>query len=175
MVPLTKTLATKLSDKELEVLERNFRGFEDVARIVENTVPKIESTYESALNFHETLETLVSDETFDIGLYNPILRANTKHLEGVKERIELFRSEFEKASKRLAADAAALQEERSRRLANALSTKKGWLERFVERERLRWWAGSHSGPSSTFDSEARLVYTTARLVYGVATGSDIIL
>jgi hypothetical protein len=169
---LTKTLVGKLRDKELEMLERDFRSFEGVTRIVENAIPKIETTYESALNFHETLDTLVSDETFDIGLYNPILRANAKHLEGVKGRIELFGSEFEKARKRIAADAAVVREERSRRLSEALSTKKGRLGGLVAKVHSWEWAG---GPSSTLGSEVKLMFTASRLVYSVAMGSDIIL
>jgi hypothetical protein len=172
---LTKRQSAKLRDKELELLEQDLGRLETLAQTVENAMPRIESTYESALNFHETLETLVSDEAFDIGLYNPILHANARHLEGMKEKIEQFRSEFEKASRRIASDAAVIREERSRRASEASSTKKSWFRGLEGTVRSWGWAGGSWYRTFAFDAEVRFMFTVARLVYGVTLGSDIIL
>jgi hypothetical protein len=172
---LTKTQSAKLRDKELELLEQDLERLGTLMQTVENAMPKIESTYESALNFHETLETLMSNEVFDIGLYNPILHANAMHLEGLKEKMEKFRSEFEKASRRIAANTAVVREEHSRRVSEASSTKKDQFEVFAAGVRSWGWVGGSRNHTSAFDAEVRFMFTTARLVYSITLGSDIIL
>jgi hypothetical protein len=174
-VSLTKTQSAKLSDKELALLEQDLGRLETLTQTVENAVPKIESTYESALNFHETLESLVSDEAFDIGLYNPILHANARHLEGMKEMMEQFRSEFEKASRKIAGDAIMIREERSRRSSEASSTKKNWFRGLAATLRSWKWVGGSWYRTSAFDAEVRFMFTMARLVYRVTLASDIVL
>ena len=170
--PLTKTQVAKLHDGELEALERDFERMEWLSKAVENAISKIESTYESAVNFHETLDTLVSDEVFDVGLYKPIIAANGRHLEGFRVRFENFRSEFGRVSKRLAALAPDVHEE----LTQRKSASKSWSGRLLERIRESRLA---SGPSRrrtpAYDAEVKQMFATSRLVYGVVIVSDIIL
>jgi len=173
-VSLTKTQVGGLRDEELALLENDLTRFEVLTATVEEAMSKIESTFESALNFHETLTSLVSDETFDIGLYRPILNANSRHLEGVRDRIERFQAEFRKVSQRLAASTAEVRQEKSRRTSTRARAQSG-LRRLVERVApLNWFAGRPSR-TSIYDAEVKLIFATFRLVYGVVMGSDIIL
>ena len=167
---MTKTQATRLLDEELVTLDDGFHRFEDVAKTIEEVLPKMESTYESSVNFQQALDDLLRDEAFDVGLYEPILRSNEKHLEGLKEKIEEFRSEFAKVAKNLGSDASIVREERSRRAAEVGSKTRGPFQRLVGVFR-----GSGKERTAAFDSEVKMLYATARLVYGPAIGSDLVL
>lgn len=170
---LTKTQASKVSEGELRTLESELGRMSALAETVEQILPKIESTYESAKNFHEELRSMVAGEEFDVGLYKPILRSNERHLEGFEGKIEGFQSEFRKVSKRMAADADVVKEENSRRRSEASLAKASTMSRLIEG--FRRAVGSSAPRSSTFDAEIKLMFATTRLVYGVTVGSDVIL
>jgi len=170
--PLTKAQISKLRDRELAILGRDFSRMEALMNMVNDAMSKIESTYESAVNFHETLDSLVSDETFDVGLYRPIMSSNSSHLEGVRDKLGNFRTEFEKVSKRLAALAPDVREERSRRA----SSNRSWFEVFTESVRSsRLIGGSSRQRTPAYDAEIKQMFATSRLAYGVVIASDIIL
>ncbi len=171
--PLTKVQIAGLRERELNLLAGNFGRMEDLAKRVEDSMSKIESTYQSAVNFHETLDSLVGDGTFDIGLYKPIMSTNAKHLEGVQDKFENFGSEFRKVSKRLAALGAEVREEKAKRASKPVSVRsklRDLLERAVPL-RLR----SSRDRSPAYDAEVRQMFAISRLVYGVVLASDIVL
>jgi putative peptide zinc metalloprotease protein len=174
-VSLTKREVAGLRDEELALLEEDLARVEGLTATVEEAMSKIESTFESAQNFHETLSSLVSDETFDIGLYRPILSANSKHLEGVRDRIGEFRAEFRKVSQRLVASAAAVREENSRRASSMSARTRGRVRRFLGRVASPNWAVGRPSRTPVFDAQVRLIFATLRPVYNVVMGSDIVL
>jgi hypothetical protein len=173
--PLTKVQMARLPMRELAKLERDFNRMESLTKLVDDAMAKIESTYESAVNFHETLDSLVSDETFDVGLYRPIMSTNSRHLEGVREKFESFRTEFGRVSKRIATLAAEAREELARRASGAPSDK-SLFSRFLEEARSsRLIGGASKDRSPAYDAEVKQMFATSRLVYGVVITSDIIL
>ena len=171
---LTKVQIASLQDRELETLERDLEGMQTIAKFVEEAVSKVESTYQSALNFHETLETLVSDETFDVGLYRPILSINGRQLEGVNDKIGSFQSEFGKISKKLATVAADIRDEQAKRTSTS-SPKRSWLREVAQAVKWSILAGRSSVRTTSYDAEIKQMFATARLVYGVVVAGDIIL
>ncbi|HXW37584.1 MAG TPA: M50 family metallopeptidase [Nitrososphaerales archaeon] len=168
----TKNHAAKLSGDEVTELEQDFGRVEKLVKTVEDAMVRVESTFESAMNFHETLDMLVSDEIFDIGLYKPILSANGAHLHGVKEEIEEFRVEFGKISKRLATSAEIIRGEASRR-AKESPQRAGWSGRLFSISPL--FSRGNRNRSASYDAQVKLMFATSRLVYGVVVGSDVIL
>jgi hypothetical protein len=171
---LTKAQMANLRDKELEALELNLRRMNQVAGFVEEAVTKVGSTYESAVNFHETLEMLVSDESFDVGLYKPILSVNGKQLEGVTDKIASFHSEFGKISKRLVGLSADVVEEKARRKSEQ-SAKGSWFEDAVEALKRPRLPGKTPAHAPAYDAEIKQMFATARLVFGVVVASDLVL
>ncbi len=170
---LTKAQVGALRDDELETLGEDLKAMAAMTKTVESSLGKLESTYESAKNFHEMLDSLVSDEAFDVGLYTPILSSNARHLEGVRDRLEDFRSEFGRVSKKLEDHAAEIEEERSRRAAEGDSGKK---ERrgIADGVASRLLGNASRGNTPGFGSEVRLIFAVTRLTYGVVAGSDYI-
>jgi putative peptide zinc metalloprotease protein len=172
---LTKAQIAKLRDREVGVLAQILARMEALTKTVEDAVTKVESTYESAVNFHETLDSLVSDEAFDVGLYKPILSTNGRHLEGVREDIAKFRTEFARVSKRLAVLAAGVREEQAGR-ASRSSPRQSLFTRLLDAARSsRLARGSGRNRTLAYDAEIKLMFATSRLVYGVVIGSDIVL
>lgn len=172
---LTKSQASGLSGPELDRLGNNFDGMDSLTNGVEEAITKIESTFESAINFHETLDSLISDETFDIGLYKPILTANAKHLEGVKDKIDAFGEEFRKLAKKLSASASVLKEERARRESTGASEKQSWSGKVIKSLSPSNWFGGARVDVTIYNSEVKLAFATFRLIYPVLLASDIIL
>ena len=170
---LTKTQATKLHDDELSVLGRCLHGLEAVSSAVLEAVGKIESTTESSMNFHEMLEGLVTDGSFDVGLYRPILAANEEHLKGVKEKISEFRDEFGWVSKRLEASKGEVIAESASR-ASGPPSEQNWF-RSLQSGVSRMWSGERRDRTQVYDTEIKLIFATTRLVYGIVLGSDVIV
>jgi hypothetical protein len=174
-ISLTKTLAAKLSDGELELLRHDFERIEALSKIVGEGLTKAENTLATAVNFHDTLDSLVSDQTFDIGLYKPLIGANGKHLKDLGAKIEEFRDEFARVSKKLAGSTAVIGEEHSRRAAmaspaNISRVRSLWLKAAPWR-----WVTASSVHSPTFDSQVKLIFATTRLVYPMVVASDVAL
>jgi len=172
--PLTKTQAAKLRDTELETLIESLNRTEALSRIVVEAIGKVESTFESAKNFHDSLGSLVTDESFDIGLFKPILTVNGEHLEGVGDRISMFRDEFARISKGLAASRAEVVEEYSRRASKPYPSNRNPLGKFLGRLSSTWSGRTRRGRTQVYDSEIKLIFAITRLVYGVIIASDVI-
>ncbi|HEY6282760.1 MAG TPA: PqqD family peptide modification chaperone, partial [Nitrososphaerales archaeon] len=172
--PMTKTQASKLGDEELSTLKRNLDRVEGLSKAVAGAVEKIESTFQSAVNFHEMLGSIATDESFDVGLYTPILVANEEHLKGVEERVEEFRKEFEWVSRRLGASRDAIGEESERRSSEAVSkpTLAGKVYRSISS---LWGQGAARGRTQAQAVEVKLLFAATRLAYDVVIGSDVIL
>ena len=171
--PLTKVQIAKLRDRELGLLVQDLGRMEALSKAVEDSISKMESTYESAVNFHESLDSLVSDEIFDVGLYKPIMTANGRHLEGFREKFGNFRTEFARVSKRLAALAPEAKEEWERR--GASHAGKSMLGELVENLRSSVLAEGSKGRNLAFEAEVKQMFATSRLVYGVVLASDIVM
>jgi len=170
--PLTKAQLTKLRDSELRMLKEDLGRMESLSKAVDDAMSKMESTYESAVNFNETLDSLVSDEVFDVGLYKPIMTANGRHLEGFNDKFANFRAEFGRVAKRLALLGPEVEEE----LANRRPQARSWTKSVLEAVRSTPLAGGSSKQRSpAFDSEVKQLFAASRLVYGVVIASDIIL
>src|SRR5262249_29165755 len=118
---LNRVQLRKIRDRDLQTLAGDLARMKTLSDAVEEAIGKVESTYESATNFHDTLDSLVSDETFDVGLYKPIMSANGKHLEGIGEKLSDFRTEFGRVSKRMASLAEDVKEEQTERAARPTS------------------------------------------------------
>jgi len=169
----TKAQVAKLSDSELASLKEEFDRMDRVREMVGVAESKVGSTYESALNFHETLGYLVNDEAFDIGLYKPILNANARRLEIVKDRIEKFRGEFERVSKKLGSDAVIVAEEGTRRASGPTQSKQGWSNRLLGVFPSIFNKGALDSRPPAYEAEIKLMFATTRLVYDVVACSDI--
>ena len=174
-ISLTKAQALKLREDELEELKLDFERIEKLTKTVEEGMTKVESTYESATNFHETLGSLVSDESYDVGLYRPILSTNGKHLEGVRERVKDFQAEFAKVSKKLAASKEVIDGEYSRRASGATSPRRQGLRKLVAGFIPKWIRAGPVRRTPLHDAQVKLMFATSRLVYGVVVASDVIL
>lgn len=172
---LTKSQAAKLHDSELASLKECLDQMEALIPTVTEALTRIESTFESASNFHESLENLVVDESFDVGLYKPILTANGQHLKGVKEKIEEFTDEFEWVSKRLTASKTEIGEERSERVSKASSSKQNLFRRLQGTFQSLWGDHGEKNHTQVYDTQIKLIFATTRLVYGIVIGSDVIL
>jgi hypothetical protein len=170
--PITKAQATKLSAEELKLLGEDFGRLEALHKAVEESMTKIESTYQSALNFHETLQSLVVDEGFDVGLYNPILNANQKRLEGVREGLNALAKEWSRSYEKFRKTAEATEEEASRRASQQAQEKTSLGTGF--RSAVAGLRG-RKPRSQPFEAEVKLMYSAARLMYDVVAASDVVL
>jgi hypothetical protein len=169
---VTKAQVTKLSQEELKLLREDFGRLEALHKAIEESMTKIESTYQSALNFHETLQSLVADEGFDVGLYTPILNANQKRLEGVREGLNALAKEWSKTYEKFHKAADAAEEEASRRgsqQAQERATLGSGFRSAVEGLRGR------KPRSQPFEAEVKLVYSASRLMHDVVAASDVVL
>ena len=174
-VSITKTQAANLQDQELELLRQDLERMEELSKAAEGSLTSLEGTYESAKSFHELLSSLVSDETFDIGLYKPILSANSKHLEGITDQIREFQIEFGKVRKALDTSAAEVVAEYSRRTSSVSASKKN---PFGRAGRLVWARLSGDGNRTrtpAFDRQVKLMLAASRFLYDVVIGGDAIL
>ena len=171
---LTKTAALKLSDGEPMMLKRSLDLLANLDGTVNEAIGKVESTFETASNFHEMLADLVTDQSFDVGLYKPLLAANEEHLKGVREKIGEFRKEWEWVAKRLVATRDVVVKENDRR-ATELASRRTLAAR-VSRSISSLWSNEVArGRTQAYDAEAKLLFATTRLVYGIVIGSDVVL
>ncbi len=158
--PFGKAQAAKLPETELKVLREDAERMGRLVGRVEEAMTRVEATYESANNFHQSLASLMGDEGFDIGLYEPILKANARHLEGVKEELEGFREEFARVAKRVASMKEALADAGS---GKGREPGLGLLRKLWGR------------PSEGFAFQVAQMNVLYRTLYGVVQGSDIVL
>ncbi len=166
---MTKTLVGKLSGRELAKMAAGMEGLERVLAAATEAAARIASTYESAANFHEGLVSLMDVETYDIGLYKPVLDANARRLEGVGEMLKQFRTELSRLSKRASAGRELLEEER--RIREQAPAPRGGLVRGL----LKSITGSGRRGESTaaYETQVRLALATLRLLYQVVAFGDI--
>ncbi len=166
---LTKTQAGTMRERERRRLERGLELLEGLGAAAEGAVASLESTYGSASNFHESLVSLMDVETYEVGLYKPILDANERRLGRFAARLKEFKAEQSKVSKRVSAarealDAAMEGESRpgSRRPRGVAAVL----------ESVREAAGRRATPG--YEAQLRLLIATARLLYPiVACGESI--
>ena len=170
---VTKLQAPKLASDELNFLKMDFERMNSLRNLVEESLTKVSSTYESAVNFHETLENLIEDEGFDVGLYNPILRANQDRLEGVKEQIDRFQREWARTFDKFSKTEATVTEEIVKRASKVTVAQKSPGLNF--NSIMTWFRPSRIVRSSPFEGEVRLMYSSNRLVYDVIAASDMVL
>jgi len=172
---LTKSKLAKLSEEEMASLVQDTDRIKRLIETVDGAISRIRGTYESATNFHETLLSLVSDETFEIGLYKPILSANEIQLRTAEDRIKEFEEEFRRISKELLASSASVTEECSRRGSTRATTGRDELRSVRRFIASLFHGGGQRTHSLVFDEQVRLMFATTRLVYGVVEGSDIVV
>ena len=171
---LTKSQAMKLLDRELALLKCGLENLATLNGTVDGAIGKLESTFESAKNFHEMLTGLVTDQSFDVGLYKPLLTANEEHLKGVKEKIESFRQEWEWVAERLEAARDVVMKEDNRR-ASESSIRRTPTVRLPRLISSLWRHEAARGRTRVYDTETNLLFATTRLAYGIVFGSDVIL
>ncbi len=171
-----KTHLMKLSDRELDVLRQEFDRIGTLKQMVGEAMTQVQSTYESALNFHETLNSVVSDEDFDVGLYRPILSANDKRLANVKGKIEKFQDEFNKVTDELGKVMREVNEEYSKRSSRLEQARLGLFSelslRVLSSFSLRGASARHT---PVYEAGIKLLFATNRLVYDVVIGSDLVI
>jgi hypothetical protein len=173
---LSKTQIKKLSDEELTLLSQDFAWVETLRQTVNEAIMRITSTYESATNFHEMLTSLVDDESFDIGLYEPILRTNDNRLATVKDKVKRFKDEFNRVSDELRDVTVEINGEYSKRKSMPGSSKLGLLRMLPVRVLLSFryrFATRRNTP--TYEAGVKILFTTTRLVYDTIIGSDIVI
>ena len=147
-----------------------------MAETVGEAISKVRSTCQSAMNFHQTLVSLVSDEAFDIGLYKPILSTNEARLDSMQGEIDSFQDEFEKVSGKLGRARDEVTEERSRRASGSVPSKRNLLRRLRSGVSSSVQTTDSQGRhSSAYETEVKLMFAVSRLVYGVVMASDIVL
>jgi hypothetical protein len=143
---------------------------------VSEAVTQVQSTYESALNFHETLNSLAADETFDIGLYRPILITNGERLASVKGKVGQFQVEFNRVSDELGKIMRDIDEEcakRSPRLGGARPEFfRKWPMQVLSSLRRR---GSPERSAPVYEAWIKMLFATNRLVYDVVIASDLVI
>jgi len=167
--PLTRPQTAKLTDKELSSLVSDFAMMDSLQKAATDGTAKIMSTYQSATNFHEALQSLVTDEVFEVGLFMPILNANRKRLEGLGEALDLFEKEWAKTYDRFARSKGIVEEEISKRRTKPGAAREGTLPRAI----LRFRGAKPATPA--FEREIKLMYTAGRLVYDVISASDLVM
>ncbi len=172
----TKTHIMKLPDGEFRVLKQDFDWIGTLKETLDEAIARIGGTYESATNFQETLNSLVTDETFDVGLYRPILRTNEKRLVSARIKIEKFHGEYNRMIKELDRIVSEVGKEYlSRASKPGLSN-----QRVLRNSALRVLSFFHLRSSAgrgtpAYDAGVKLLFATARLVYDVVIASDIVM
>ncbi len=171
-----KTHIMKLSDSELDLLRREFDQIGTLKQIVGEAMVQLQSTYESALNFRETLNSLMSDEVFDIGLYKPILSTNDKRLANLRNRIEKFHDEFNRVTDELEKVMHGVNEEYSKRLSGLEKAKLG-LFRKLALQFLPSFRGTRASArqAPVYEAGIKLLFATYRLAYDVVIASDLVM
>ncbi len=171
-----KTRLMKLPDQELKVLKQDLDRFETLRQTVVDAIARIRSTYESARNFHEALHSLVGDETFDVGLYKPIVSTNDLRLARVTNKIEKFQDEFDRVSVELGTVMVEVNTECSRRLSILRLSKLRVLRKLPRGvlSSLRNRGGARRR-TPLYEAGVKLLFATSRLVYDVVIGSDIVI
>jgi hypothetical protein len=165
----------KLSEKELDVLRQEFDHFGAVKQAVSKAMGQVKSTHESALNFHEALNSLVSDVAFDVGLYRPILITNGARLAGVKGKIEEFQAEFDRVSKMIDKITRDLSEEHAKRSSSPEPARLGFFRRGSSQVLSSFRRGAPARRSPPYEAGIKLLFATNRMVYDVAIASDLVI
>jgi hypothetical protein len=171
----TRSKVAKFSDDELRLIKTDLEHMETLVNTARKAMTRARSTYETASNFHEMMDSLLGGESFDVGLYRPILASNERHLEGVKERLDGFEEELERISKRFASFYGVVFEEYSKRISDVEPVKSWWGRLGEWITPTKWFGGPSKTRNVDFDAQVQMMYAAYRLMYGVVVGSDIIL
>src|SRR5487761_1093302 len=168
----SKTQIAKLSSEELQLLREDFGQLDPLRKAVDESLLRIRSAYQSAKNFHESLVSLLDEQNFDVGLYKPILTSDDEHLAGVKEKIDKFQQEYEKALDQLEKTGLNVGEQSAKR-ATESGRKEGEFPPAAGFDILRRIRGKQY--SQAYYSEVKLLFVTARLLYSVVIASDLVI
>jgi Coenzyme PQQ synthesis protein D (PqqD) len=173
----TKSQVSKLQDREIEVLKKNLVQFDGLRKVVDESLVRIRSAYQSAKNFHESLNSLLTQQNFDVGLYRPILRANEEHLSGLKEKIQTFQDEFERVSDQLGKMSVAINEQYMKRTASLDVSKQENPPSFLNTlfDVLPFHANKDKQRTPVYDAGVKLLFASSRLIYDVVVASDIVI
>jgi len=167
--PLTRPQTAKLTDGELSFLGSDFRTMDSLQKAVADGAAKIMSTYQSAKNFYDALQSLVTDEGFEVGLFLPILNANQKRLEGLGETLDRSEEEWAKTYDRFVRSKGIVEEEISRRKAEPGSGKGRSFSRALAKFR------GDRPVTPAFEREVKQMYSAGRLVYDIISASDLVM
>jgi len=172
---LTKEDLQKLAREELGVLRREFVQFRAVNEAVKDAMGQVQSTYMSAQNFHEALNSLVSDVAFDVGLYRPILVTNGTRLASAKGRIEQFTAEFERVYEILDEISRDIEEEQSKRSSTPEADSHGFFASASSRVLSSFRREDSARRSPTYEAGIKLLFATSRMVYDIVIASDLVI
>lgn len=164
---LGKSQAAKLSREDLDLLLGELNRITALKSVADNALSQIKSALYSAQNFHESLVSLLDDQNFDVGLYEPILGSNNDQLKAVRDKIEDFGKDYLKAFEQISKTKLTI-EELSTKDDSKGENKKGSIFGL-------FGLGSEKrNHSSDYYANVKLLYALTRLLYSVTIASDVI-
>jgi hypothetical protein len=121
---LGKPAIAKMHDGELFILKDDLDSLEEIDKTVKESVNRLVFTLDDASKFYHSAETLISDETFDIGMYKGILNVTKETMKNVRGKIEKFDHEFDRVSKELSRIKSEVDEEAKKRSDSIQKSKR---------------------------------------------------
>ena len=164
---LGKAQAAKLSSEDLNLLRGELDRITALKTVADNALSQIKSALYSAQNFHESLVSLLDDQNFDVGLYEPILASNSDQLEAVKDKIEDFGKDYLKTFEQISKTKLTIEELSDKDDSKAENKKGKTFGLFGHGSEKR----NHS---SDYYAQVKLLYALTRLLYSVTIASDVI-
>ena len=119
-----KATIAKLHNNELFMLKEDLESLDEITQTVRDSISRVNTTLENASKFYEGATTFLSHETFDIGMYQGILRITQEGLKEVAGKIKKFDIEFAKVSRELSRIRSEVNEEFERKRINILKSKR---------------------------------------------------
>jgi hypothetical protein len=110
-----KVAIAKLHNNELFMLKEDLDSLDEITQTVRDSICRVNTTLENASKFYEGATNLLSDETFDIGMYKGILTITHEGLKEVAGKIKKFDVEFAKVARELSRIYSEVNEEYERR------------------------------------------------------------
>lgn len=162
----------ELSDSDLMLLHQNFVQLEKIRAITEKALTHVKSSYQSAKNFQESIVLQLEEQSYNIGFYMPMLKANEANLEDLKERINDFQKEQTKALNRLITRVTAAAEMFDRRIEDKPPKEEEHFADFFKR--ITGKTGSRKYSVSCY-SELRVMLALAHVLYPVIAASEIVI
>jgi hypothetical protein len=166
-----KLQIAKMSLEELRILLGDLKKLEELRGIVIEALGRIRSSYQSASNFHESLKILLEDQSFDIGLYKPIILTDEEHLKLVKDKIGMFEEEFEEALDSLLKTESIVNEQ----LLKKSSDSKEPVSTLARLETIFKIGQQQQRYSEAYYGEIKRWFAIVRLVYPVVLESAVVI